>query len=80
MTTKVKQWGNSLAIRLPRELVHHASLRDGSGVVFSIRNREIIITKIDKKRTLEEMLSRITPENSPALVFPDDASRGKEIW
>ncbi len=80
MTTKVKQWGNSLAIRLPRELAERASLRDGSGIVFTMRNSKIIIKKTDKKRTLEEMLSRMTPENNPTLLFPDDAPRGNEIW
>lgn len=81
MTTKVKQWGNSLAIRLPKVIAQRAMLRDGSGVTFSMKNKDIIIVKIEKKKeTLEDLLSRITPENSPDLIFPEDAPRGKEIW
>lgn len=81
MTTKVKQWGNSLAIRVPKEMARRALLREGSEVVLSFRNKDIVIVRtVKKKETLREMVARITPENRHELVIPDNDIVGKEKW
>ena len=42
MTTKVQRWGNSLAVRLPKEMIRHLALKKGSGVV--MRHDKDVIT------------------------------------
>ena len=45
MTTKVQKWGNSLAVRLPKEMVQHLALKEGSGVVVRHDRDAIIIRR-----------------------------------
>ena len=42
MTTKVQKWGNSLAVRLPKEMIRRLALKEGSGVVVR-HDRDMII-------------------------------------
>lgn len=81
MTTKVTQWGNSLAIRVPKEIAKQAYITEGSHVVLSVKNRNILIVKtVKKKETLREMVARITPENRHGMIIPADDIVGAEIW
>ena len=43
MTTKIKKWGNSLAVRLPKEMIRRLALKEGSAVfVREVRDTIII--------------------------------------
>lgn len=81
MTTKVKQWGNSLAIRVPKEIAKKALLVEGSEVVLSFKNKDIVIARTEKKKeTLRDLVAKITPENKRELIIPDNDFVGKETW
>jgi len=80
MTTKIRKWGNSLAVRIPNEFAENLDLKDGSIVGFRQTKGGIIITKARHKYTLEDMVKGITKKNRYKLVWPDDAPRGKEVW
>ncbi len=81
MITKVKHWGNSLAIRVPKEIAQKASLGEGSEVVLSVKKEDIIVTKIAKKKeTLCDLVAQITPQNKHKLIFSDTNAVGKELW
>ncbi len=80
MTTKVRKWGNSLAVRIPDEFAESLDLTDGSVIGFKQSGDKIILTKAKPKYTLEDMLKGITKKNIHKLVFPDDRPKGKEIW
>lgn len=45
MTTKLKKWGNSLAVRLPKEMIRHLALREGSNIVVREYKNTIIIRR-----------------------------------
>ena len=45
MPTKVKKWGNSLAVRLPKDIMRHLALKEGSGVVVRHDRDTIIIRR-----------------------------------
>ena len=80
MTTKIRKWGNSLAVRIPDEFAENLNLRDGSPVRFEQTGNKIIIVKAKPFYTLEEMLKGMTKKNRHKLILPDDKPRGKEIW
>jgi len=80
MTTRVKKWGNSLAVRIPDEFADDLDLRDGSPVGLRKEGSEIIIAKAKPKYTLEDLVKKITKKNRHKLVWPDDKPRGKEVW
>ena len=80
MTTKVRKWGNSLAVRIPDEFAENLDLRDGSVVGFEQTGNKIIMSAGRPKYTIEDMVNGITKQNRYKLVFPDDKPRGKEVW
>lgn len=80
MTTKVKKWGNSLAIRIPDEFAASLDLKDGSAVAFRLSKNAIVISPSRPVYTLEELVKGITKKNRHKLVWPDDEPRGKEVW
>ena len=64
MTTKVQKWGNSLAVRLPKELADRFSLYQGSSVVISNDKESIKIKPvIEKEMSLREMVKKINKFN-----------------
>lgn len=80
MNVKVKKWGNSLAMRIPKSLALEANIEDGSVLDLSLKNGEIVIKPISKlKYSLEQLLDEITKDNIPGEM--DTGSPvGKEVW
>jgi len=78
---KVSQWGNSLAIRLPRALVAELAIRRGFDVELRMENDgfRVKIPATPKKFTLEELLAGVTPDNLHGETDWGKA-RGKEAW
>ena len=79
--TKVSQWGNSLAIRLPQALVSELAIERGVDVELYIEDDgfRVRIPSAPKKFTLEELLAGVTPDNLHN-EFDWGAPRGKEAW
>jgi len=80
MQTKVKTWGNSLSIRIPKHISDEANIHEGSDVYIKLKRRTIVIYPLKQSPlNLEEMASRITKQNRhhEELV---DKRHGREIW
>ncbi|MDR2487967.1 MAG: phage portal protein, partial [Desulfovibrio sp.] len=79
--TKVSQWGNSLAIRLPQALVSELAIERGVEVELHIENDgfRVTIPSMPKKFTLDELLAGVTPENVHH-EFDWGKAQGKEVW
>lgn len=79
-TTKVKKWGNSLAIRIPQAVIQDLGLSSDSQLQLTSNGKSVTLKpKATKKLDLEELLEGVTPEN----VHPEvdwGAPVGKEIW
>ncbi|PLR75671.1 AbrB/MazE/SpoVT family DNA-binding domain-containing protein [Bacillus sp. V3-13] len=64
--TVVQKWGNSLAVRIPKDVAERIAIQQGSEMELNVVNDEII-TLVPKQRpmkySLEELLAQITPEN-----------------
>lgn len=82
MSTKLQKWGNSLAVRIPDDVVEDAGLAPGMEVtVRRVRNTVVITPAHAKKRpTLEELVAQITPENMHEYQWKGIEPVGKEIW
>lgn len=79
-TTKVKKWGNSLAIRVPRHIAQDLGLVSDSQLEISSDGRTATIKpKLGKELSLDEMLKGVTPENVHREVDWGEPV-GKEIW
>jgi len=78
MNVAVKKWGNSLAIRIPKDIVQSLSIENDSIVEMNIEKGVLVI--VPKKQTeLEYLVSRITAENLHKEVNTGK-STGHEEW
>lgn len=80
MQTKIKKWGNSLAVRIPKSFALNANLRQDELVDISIDKERIIITSIgEKEYSLDELLEGVSEDNLHG-EFDTGVPVGKEIW
>jgi antitoxin MazE len=80
MTTKIQQWGNSLALRIPKAFAVEANLQKGAVVDVSEEGGKIILTPIKKRKfTLESLLSEVSKNNIHGEISTGKRM-GKEIW
>lgn len=78
METNIHKWGNSLGMRISKEIAHQFALHDGSLVEVRIENDHISI--YPKKYLLTEMLQSITDDNKHTTILDDEKARGSEEW
>ena len=80
MQAKIKKWGNSLALRIPKSFALNANLRQDELVDISIDKERIIIIPIGQKEySLDELLAGVSEDNLHG-EFDTGAPVGKEIW
>ncbi len=80
METHIQQWGNSLAVRLPKAAAHQLRLKVGSLVRVTPKKGKITIAPVQKKvLTLKELVRGITPENRHEETDWGPPV-GKEVW
>jgi antitoxin MazE len=80
MKTKVRKWGNSLALRIPKVLADQISLSAETPVEMTIANDRIIISRLPKPEfTLDELLDGITEDNLHQEIDTGNAV-GNEAW
>ncbi|MDO8493413.1 MAG: AbrB/MazE/SpoVT family DNA-binding domain-containing protein [bacterium] len=79
--TTVQKWGNSLAVRIPKDVAERYQLSVGKPLELIQRGDEIILRPTRLKiPSLAELVKGITKKNRHKLIFPEDAPRGKEVW
>ena len=80
MEARIKKWGNSLAIRIPRSVADQINLRPELPVSLTVSGEDLTISPIrDQPETLEHLLEKITDDNLHGEV--DFGSPvGEEVW
>ncbi|KAB2953109.1 AbrB/MazE/SpoVT family DNA-binding domain-containing protein [Heliorestis acidaminivorans] len=79
-TTTVQKWGNSLAVRIPRDVADRIEIKQGTELELTVfDDKELILVPIKrrKKYSLEELVSKITPENRHNYI--DSDREGREL-
>jgi len=80
METRIKKWGNSLALRIPKPLAAEVGLEDDSPVELSLVDGKLVITPVTEPRlSLEDLLARVTEDNLHGEVDSGPAVGG-EVW
>jgi antitoxin MazE len=75
---QVAKWGNSLGVRVPRDVAARVGLTEGARVdIEASDDGRIIITRSRRRFTLEELLAGMTAEREHLLE--DDDPQGEEI-
>lgn len=80
MLATISKWGNSRALRIPKQLALEAGLDFGSKVEIVLEDGQLRIVSVKEPRyTLEELVAQITPENRHGEVDWGPPV-GKEVW
>ena len=79
MNTQIAKWGNSLAVRIPGAFAKDLNLKEGTALDVSLVEGGILLRPSPKEYTLEELVSRITPENAHEETDWGQAL-GREAW
>lgn len=80
--TTVQKWGNSLAMRLPKDIATVSNIEQGTKLEFKVlENGNILITpsptyKVRKKYSLDALLAQCQAENRPEII--DFGIEGRE--
>ncbi|MBE3588363.1 MAG: AbrB/MazE/SpoVT family DNA-binding domain-containing protein [Thermoanaerobacteraceae bacterium] len=77
MQSRIVKWGNSLGVRIPSSMAKKIGFVEGTPVDFQVKEGTLIIRR--KYYSLEEFISRITPDNIHSEI--DTGSPvGREVW
>lgn len=80
MMTKVQQWGNSLALRIPKPFAEEVGMSRNSDVEISLADGSLVVVPIEKPRlVLHDLLEQVTEENLHSEVDTGPAV-GREVW
>lgn len=79
MQTTIAKWGNSLALRLPRNIAEDARMFEGTPVELQLDGATLVVTPARPKYKLAELLEKHKPEHKH--VESDwGPPRGQEVW
>lgn len=68
------KWGNSLAVRIPRNIAEAAKLSVGDPIEIAVdAEGSVELRRVGKIPTLTQLVSQITPENRYEEVFTGSA-------
>lgn len=76
---KVKQWGNSLALRLPSGVAKAAGLEEDTPVKITAADGQVVIEPVRRRMTLSERLAKFDPARHGGELI-DSAPAGGELF
>ena len=74
----LKKWGNSLALRVPKDIAKSLNVKENSAFEVSIENGKLIAKPV-RKINLEELVSQINEDNLHKEINTG-GSVGNEEW
>ena len=75
---RISKWGNSLGLRVPREIAARTGLTEGARVeIEGYPDGRIVVTPSRRRFTIEELVEGMTPE--PSDFMEDDWPMGDEL-
>ncbi len=64
MRTKVRKWGNSLALRIPKPFAAEAEVKEGVVVDLSLEGGRLVVAPVTRsKYTLKQLLRKVSKDN-----------------
>lgn len=80
MKTQLAKWGNSLAVRIPKQVADSARLRKGDLLDLSLSRRRVIRIRAARSRpSLAKLVRRITARNRHTEIAWGKPV-GNELW
>ena len=80
MRTRIKKWGNSLGLRIPKTFADEINLKEDSSIEMIMQEGTLLITPVaERPWTMEELLAGVTDENRPR-EWETGPAEGVETW
>lgn len=80
MTVKIQKWGNSLGVRVPKNLADLLKIQAGSEVILVPEDRGLLLKPIRQRRvSLRALVDQITPQNRHGEIDWGEPV-GREVW
>ena len=80
MHTKIQQWGNSLALRIPKPYADETGLHKQSDVELSIVDGHLRVVPVKEPQpTLDQLLAEVTDDKMHSEIDTGPAM-GREVW
>lgn len=77
MRASVARWGNSLAVRLPKEAATSVGFAEGATLDLTIENDAIVLRR--RRYDIKALVREMAGAEPPPLILDDDAE-GSEVW
>jgi antitoxin MazE len=78
MQVQIARWGNSLGLRIPKDLAAQAGLCAGARVEIAAEGNRIVITPARRRYALSDLLDGVTPD-AMRDAFDWGPDKGREI-
>ena len=76
MRASLARWGNSLAVRVPKEVAASVGLREGAALDLTVEDGALILRR--RRFDLDELVAAMSDAEVPPLIL-DDEPRGSEV-
>lgn len=80
MLAQVKAWENSQGIRLSKDILDDAGIRENDFLNISVVDGNIVLSKIFRHKTLEERAVALDGKVGPYEEFQWGEPVGRETW
>lgn len=80
MITQVKTWGNSQGVRLSKDILSLANIKNNDYLTIEVVDGNIVLKKTFKHRTLEERAAEVGGKLGPYQEYAWDEAVGRERW
>ena len=84
---RINEWGNSIAIRIPKIAVQVLNMKKGEDIEFIIQEEKSMLSVVKtaskqrgEKIKLKDLIAGYKPEQDHPLHEVTDGPKGKEIW
>ena len=76
MQVQITRWGNSLGLRIPKDIANRAGISEGSRVEIEMEAGHIVVSLARPRYTLDELLQGMSPDAmSEAFDWGPDLGR-----
>ena len=79
MRARIRKWGNSLAVRIPKAIAEDAGLSETTSVAMSVKNGEVRLVAVRPRWDLRELLAHVSKRNVHDEISAEPGI-GREVW
>ncbi len=80
MITKATKWGNSLAVRIPKQLSNYLRIEDGAGLEFEKYGRYLLLKPVKIIKVKSEASLKMSIKNKDADHSLEDLGGEDSYW